>query len=181
MEKFIRIEKLLNILVYTDEFQTANNLAKSFNVSSKTIYNDLKSMNHLLIKYNLKLIKKPKFGIKINGSNKNKKLFINNIKNEITTTNKNYCKRKYDLLGTILLSNNRLYIDNLAKKYFVSKQMIFKDLSECKSFLQQHYLHLKNDENGIRLVGSEKNIRNALSSLANLIQEDNYSLDYWLK
>lgn len=181
MEKFIRIEKLLNILLYSDEFQTANNLAKSFNVSSKTIRNDLKEIKSLLIKYHLELIQKPKFGIKINGSNKNKKIFINNIKSEITNNNKNYCKRKYDILTTILLSNNRLYIDKLAKKYFVSHQMIFKDLNECEPFLKQHSLLLNRDENGIRLIGEEKNIRNALASLANLVQENRYSLDYWLK
>lgn len=181
MKKYNRIEKLLNILLYNDQFQTASSLSSAFNTSDKTIRNDLSEIKPLLIKYNLELITKPKFGIKVKGLAKNKKLLINNLKSEITLLNENIYNRKYDIISTILLSNNRLYLDDLAKKYFISRSMINKDLNECEQFLKQHHLKLIKSTSGIRLEGSENQIRNALSSLANLIQENHCSLDYWLK
>lgn len=181
MKKIDRIEKLLNILIYSDKFQTASSLAKAFTVSNKTIYNDLKTITDILLKYDLKLLLKPKSGIKIIGNKENKNNLLNNFRFEISSFNIDRTKRQFEILSLLLLSNNHIYLDDLCQKYYISRSMIEKDLNDCEKWLIKHKLTLIKNEYGIKISGQETDIRNALSTLANLINENNLSVDKLFK
>ena len=181
MKKIERIEKLLNILMYSDKFQTASSLAKAFGVSNKTIYNDLKMITDILLKYDLELILKPKSGIKIVGNKENKNNLLSNFRFEISSFNIDRIKRQFEILSLLLLSDNHIYLSDLCQKYYISRSMLEKDLNDCEKWLIKHKLTLIKNEHGIKISGQEIYIRNALSSLANLINENNLLMDKLFK
>lgn len=81
-----RILYILKRIIMTDDFIAAEQLANELFVSKSTVDNDLKQVEKLLEKYDLKLFKKQNFGIKLLGNEMNIRFCLSeslaNTKNE---------------------------------------------------------------------------------------------------
>lgn len=77
-----RVMYIINKLLYADCFITLEELATDLYVSKSTIVNDVIKVEEWLKKHNLKLFKKPNYGIKIKGNEINLRFAISDYLNE---------------------------------------------------------------------------------------------------
>lgn len=178
-----RQEELMQILLKSTEPITTSNLAKILNVSSRTIRTDLAKVESEVLTNGLTLEKKPHIGVWIEGTIEQKdRLFLN-----ITGKQKNiepYTKeyRRSSILVHILLENNKIYLDQFAEIFFVSRSTIEKDLIWISDWLKDHNLQLlKKSNEGFYVEGNEENIRNAVGLLANELNGKEMSIESLLE
>ena len=124
--------KITNFLESKLEWTTIENMAKAFDVSERTIRNDLDSIGAFLKENNIKLERKPRLGVKINlKRNQN----INNILKECT--NKLYtADDRVIMIAIILLIRNSTTIEKLSDYIQVSKNTLVNDLKASEEILK---------------------------------------------
>lgn len=76
--KEFRIESILKLLLFSNSYIKQQELADMFYVSLSQINKDIKKVRKLLSEYNIKLISKPYYGMKISGDEKAIRLAIRN-------------------------------------------------------------------------------------------------------
>ena len=77
-EKYIRYENILKMLLFSNSYIKQFELAEIFHISESQINKDLPCVKEILASYDLNLISKPYYGMKIEGSEKNIRLAIKN-------------------------------------------------------------------------------------------------------
>lgn len=77
-EKYIRYENILKMLLFSNSYIKQFELAEIFHISESQINKDLPCVKEILATYDLNLISKPYYGMKIEGSEKNIRLAIKN-------------------------------------------------------------------------------------------------------
>ncbi|WP_276886212.1 BglG family transcription antiterminator [Anaerococcus lactolyticus] len=77
-EKDIRHENILKMLLFSNSYIKQFELAEIFHISESQINKDLPCVKEILASYDLNLISKPYYGMKIEGSEKNIRLAIKN-------------------------------------------------------------------------------------------------------
>ena len=77
-EKDIRYENILKMLLFSNSYIKQFELAEIFHISESQINKDLPYVKEILATYDLNLISKPYYGMKIEGSEKNIRLAIKN-------------------------------------------------------------------------------------------------------
>ena len=148
-----RQREILCTLIKADDYMTLDTLAETFNVSKRTIQNDL---NYIELN-NITLIKKPSHGIKIDGDIEKYKELIKTFENRFLDKNE-----RIDYIIIHLLNENNTTYLKIAEELRVSRQTIINDFDMVKDKLHEFGLNVYiNKSVGIKLVGSEINIRNA--------------------
>ena len=124
--------KITNFLESKLEWTTIENMAKAFDVSERTIRNDLDSIGAFLKENNIELERRPRLGVKINlKRNQN----INNILKECT--NKLYtADDRVIMIAIILLIRNNTTIEKLSDYIQVSKNTLVNDLKASEEILK---------------------------------------------
>lgn len=124
--------KITNFLENKLEWTTIENIAKAFDVSERTIRNDLDSIGLFLQENNIELERKPRLGVKINlKRNQN----INNILKECT--NKLYtADDRVIMIAIILLIRSSTTIEKLSDYIQVSKNTLVNDLKASEEILK---------------------------------------------
>ena len=124
--------KITNFLENKLEWTTIENIAKAFDVSERTIRNDLDSIGVFLQENNIELERKPRLGVKINlKRNQN----INNILKECT--NKLYtADDRVIMIAIILLIRSSTTIEKLSDYIQVSKNTLVNDLKASEEILK---------------------------------------------
>ncbi len=159
-----RKAKVLNSILATDEWITANQLATITNVSPRTIKSYVKDINEHF---------------------PNAVIIASNQGYKITNSNKEKLKEEYKLahlanvqniiLGKLLVNSNQqesfLDVYKLATEMKYSEQFIRNKLSKLKVIVNQYNLELKHQKSKYWLVGSERDKRKLQSQL--LYQELN--------
>lgn len=178
-----RQEELIQILLKSTEPITTSNLAKILNVSSRTIRTDLAKVESEVLTNGLTLERKPHIGVWIEGTIEQKdRLFLNitGKQKDIEPYTKEY--RRSSILVHILLENNKIYLDQFADIFFVSRSTIEKDLIWISDWLKEHNLQLlKKSNEGFYVEGNEENIRNAVGLLANELNGQEMSIETLLE
>lgn len=168
MELTQREQRLIDILIQSEGFVSAESLAGSLKVSDKTIYRDIKHIESSLGTNEQLIIKIPGKGYKINYS-----LFI--AQNEqYKDQSKNYGlsidERRLQILTQLLThSPQATSINQLAEMYFVSNTSIVNDLKIVEEYLEKTDLKLMRDNTGTYILGNEKDIRKRLMDIINTI------------
>ena len=89
-----RIKYLLNILLYSNNYISLDDLADKIYVSKNTLQNYIKTLKNIFLKYNIEYISKTNVGIKVIGNENDKRkclvesIINNNFQNYITTFSK---------------------------------------------------------------------------------------------
>lgn len=163
-----RQKQLASYLVKQKGYQTAKVYATDFNVSERTIYSDLKKIEHHLNSLGYELEKKSGVGI---GLRKNKNINID----ELAELDKYsiYGRRK-EIMKKLLFENENITIESLANIFLVSKSSIMNDFKFIeKKLTTMSNVQLISDHKGTRLKGTEEEIQRAFFEFNQYIFEEN--------
>lgn len=113
-----RIKYLLNILLYSDEYISLDDLADNIYVSKNTLQNYIKTLKNIFSKYNLEYISKTNVGVKIIGNEDDKRKCL--VENVLSFNFQNYVtgftKDEYTLFEGIDLDLLKQIISSKLKK-----------------------------------------------------------------
>lgn len=168
-----RILEIINMLLNSEQPLTVDYIANTLKVSNKTIRNDLKKAEEFVQQKGVKIIKKPRVGILLEGPRNKRLELADEIKKSLDfeepfspEARKNY------ILKRLFMSKGSVTIKELAEELYVSRITIHKDLQSVEKWLNKFNLKLLKKPNyGIEVVGDEENWRNAVASLIVLTKE----------
>ncbi len=162
-----RTTNIFRIIMSSDSDTSIRKLAEHFNVSERTIRNDLYDINSFLFANN-----QEKLTICANGAINyfgDKELEIKKILQkdfDFYTYKLNREERKLIASAILLDSCKYITISAIADEMLISRQTLINDLDEIKKYFSSFNLKIQSNSNkGLRIVGTEKNRRNMLLSI----------------
>jgi len=175
-----RQKQILNHLLQIEDFEPVKKFAAVLQCSTKTVRNDLM----ILEECGVVLEKVAGRGVRLLPSKRsNAESFLRepNILYDLSIDHRRM-KILFELLEG---AKEKLSIQSLSNKYFVSKTSIVNDLKVIEEKLAEYNLHLKKDTQGTQLVGSEMDIRKAMVDMLNTLisskgmnfQEENFRIN----
>lgn len=161
-----RSKKILAILLEKREPVVTSELAEKFAVSSRTIRNDLSSMQEWLTDNGANLIKKPGVGIWIKTTNEKRNQLKHKLLKLSECDQQLFSVEREKFILKRLLQNESYTIKSLADELYVSRTTIYKSLEQVEKWLAKYDLSLERKRHyGIRLCGQEKDWRKAVADL----------------
>lgn len=168
-------KRMLNII--TDLYQldityTIESLSKKYNVSSRTIRNDLNSISDFLKENHISELSLDSGGIiKRNDDFINIKFILDDNDPFVYKLSK---KERVRISAVLLVNSiNYLTLSAIAEQLFVSRATIINDLKDIKNFLQKHDLYVSSHPNkGLRVEGLESKKR---IFLMNMVKEAHHN------
>ncbi|OCL25394.1 transcriptional antiterminator BglG [Orenia metallireducens] len=156
--------QLLKYLINQEKAVSIKQLADKFNVSARTIRYDLDDIKSSISSYDVKLIRKTRVGVYLEGEeeelNKIQKELINIHGFERVLSPK---ERQYLILFRLFQASEPIIIKELEVMLRISKSTIIKDLDEVENWLSNHNLTLIRKTNyGLEIKGKEIDIRHAM-------------------
>lgn len=153
---------LLNLFVKNEnKVISREKLSSLFNVGQRTIYNEVKSLNHYLISYNSYIVKSTN---KTYIFKAHKKEFLD-IRQDLKRKQKQLLFdsstfRVQYILYTLLNSTDFIKSTYFEKKMFISETMMSKDLKTVRKKIKKYHLELKaKPYYGLKILGKESNKR----------------------
>lgn len=157
---------LIKILIRADDAISSTSLSKRLGVSKKTILNDLKAIQSQYLEKDLQITKKSGIGIKLTGSAVSRQQLADSIDSYGVIGIDGMQERQLDFLMNLFLSNENIYIKNIAFDSFISRTTVNRDIREInQNFLAKYELKIKNTQNGLVVVGKEEKKRLALARI----------------
>ena len=146
---------ILNRLVYEEEPITGKELAKTYLVSTKTIYNDIVVLNDFLKPYSSKIVKKPSAGIflVLDDAHRHQLMDLFQVKMESTVI-----QDEFKILATFLVENEIDILD-WSIENFTSESSTKRELIEFEKELNSNGIILKKRNGKLILSGPETVIR----------------------
>lgn len=158
---------LLETLFTSTTFVTAKSLSQKFQVSKKTIYKDYDVLLKFLKNTGVDLIKKRHNGVRIVGSNEDKRSILNDLKmkNPSQLGDDNYSpeNRRIYIVKKVILDGEKETLKNLSAKWLVSKTSILNDLEVINRIIDASLGQLTSNNLYIELQGDEEQRQAAVS------------------
>ncbi|MBP2667364.1 MAG: modulated transcriptional regulator, MtlR family, partial [Firmicutes bacterium] len=163
-----RRKLILLQLIQIDDFQAIELLAQRHNVSRRTIQYDLDQIDDFLAYRNApKLIRQSALGVRFVADEKYRLdtlSFLSRLDNY--TYVMSAVERVYAILNLLILQDKFITIANIADRFMISRSTVINSLNEVKEWLHKHALTMESIPNhGLRIAGSEKNLRRAAIKL----------------
>lgn len=169
-----------DIIVYLIEnqnngFLPLNEVGEKFDLSSKTIYREIKEIKSKANPDKVSIKSKEGSGVRIECKNADDlRVRLLNIK----IPNKQ--KRMVDILVDLLkISPKKLTYEELGDKYYVSATSIAKDIKAMEDEIKKFNLKIESSKNGTSIVGQEEDVRKAIIYLVSykydVTQKDYYN------
>lgn len=157
-----RQNDIITYLSKLNDYITIKNISNMFNISERTVRNDLDSIEYVLNKYNIDLDRKPRLGIKLNGDEKEIENILGVNSNSIYTSSE-----RMRIILLIMIIKNRTTFEELAEELGVSKNTIVQDTKNLEEKLTkgEDIFIEKRSYYGIHLDGNEEKIRNCFLKL----------------
>ena len=177
--------KILNLLLKRDDYITAKEISLTYDVSTKTIYNDILSINELLKSSNLSIESLPRHGVKIIGSVEDKLAYLDH--NFTAVSEVSSSSRIEQLMKLLVDQQKQLTYEYMSGIFYVSTSSIRNDIDKLMVFLSDTNAKLLSDARGTRVVASEIDIQNILKKYViynvynNNITSKNNLVDYYLQ
>ena len=164
IKKSPRKGKILELLVHSESSITIDALVQKLAVSRRTIYREVSEINNTLLCYGLVIRNQKDQGLSLQGEPSliNKLCnFLNNGLEKTRDVDVNFRRKKLIADGLNYRSLEKLsYYSTVFK---VSESTISSDLNYVEEWLKKHHLILERKPGkGIRVIGTEENIRLAL-------------------
>ena len=157
-----RLTQILILLLNSENPIPAKVLAEKLQISKRTLSREFKNVDKDLERYNLKIDKKSKEGISINGSSENKKKLEEYLDGLECFDPKNIHQRQEKIIEEILI------LEEISKSYYLSSMLgvsettINNDLNNVKEWFDKNNIKLiKKSGVGIYIEYDEENYRNA--------------------
>lgn len=173
-ERQMKILEKLN----SENSNTYSSLSDTFEVTTRTIRNDIEDINIFLKRYNICIYKKGNFlNFKYDNINDYKN-FINYLrgrKNFDFTISKN----RIVFMGlTLLLSEKYIKLDYFLEKFYISKSTLNNDFKEVKSIFSKYNLKINvKPGHGIKVFSEEENIRKVIVYFIQMLEKDIYAFE----
>lgn len=145
---------------------SAKELSRRVDVSSKTIYNDMKTIQDYVQQFDVELIKKPRVGIYIKGSDKNLLEILTGIEFKRNNDYLDNKTRRELVFSQLLNSDDFITVQDLSDKYYVNRQVILEDIDDIELRLKSINLGLQRiSGKGIKLDIDEDSRRKILTQV----------------
>ncbi|MFY4775182.1 BglG family transcription antiterminator [Metabacillus sp. RGM 3146] len=160
-----RTTSILRELIRTETSMTSEYLAKLSGVTSRTIRNDIKELNVLILKSGAYIhsIRGTGFQLVIKDDQKFRELLQEIVKNENEKPGETPAlpkERIQYLLRRLLLAKEYSKLDDIADEMFISKSTLNNDLRDVKKILHSYGITLEKRPNfGLKCKGDEFKIR----------------------
>ncbi|WP_330949225.1 BglG family transcription antiterminator [Virgibacillus sp. MG-45] len=170
---------VLNQLVQSDSYITIQELAAKFNVSRRTIYNDLEKINDWLKEIDLPGVRQIREkGIYLDQNVKE------NISSKLTISDNSYYEFSHDerkawIYIYVSIAETPYFLDDLKELFQVSRNTVLDDIKKLKEEMALEDLELFSEhQRGYQISGDEKIIRRTLIHYLSFVTPDNgwYSL-----
>ncbi|WP_077307417.1 BglG family transcription antiterminator [Terribacillus halophilus] len=119
-----RVNHLLQLLLLSDSYQKMEDLAQAVFVSFPTVQNDLKQVREMLQKAGLDLEKRPKYGIRIKGTETEKRYFLS----AFFSTQSGW-QKGYNLPDAIISESDIQAVHNIVHRFVTDKQFALSDVA----------------------------------------------------
>lgn len=162
-----RQKNILTMLLKSNTQLKVDDLAKNFNVCSKTIRNDLKHIAAFIKAKQLQLESKPGSGVTLRGADEDKFQLLNELqgKPNLHSSDSPEARQKY-ILKRLLFATQRLTIRQIAQELYISRASIYRELIPVQAWLRKFHLNLRTKSNmGIEITGKEENWRSAVAAV----------------
>ncbi|GAA4079711.1 BglG family transcription antiterminator [Amphibacillus indicireducens] len=163
-----RVFSILRELLAFDHAITSEYLAQTLDVTSRTIRDDIKILDHTLQNHGAKIKSIRGIGFQLTISDDKKfRHFLNQIltnKSSEQALPNSPDERITYLIKRFLLAEDHLKLDHLCDEMHISKSTIQNDLRSVKDLLSKYDLSLQQKPNyGLKLSGNEVKMRYAMS------------------
>lgn len=152
---------LIDCLLRENDYVSAQELAETLQMSTKTIYRTIKRINEESPSQPILVAEKGK-GYRIDYDRYLKTHYI--IKERVQTPIE---RRKYIMLYLLFRSPNSVQMAYLYEKFFLSIEAINKDIYDMQEYLSSKKLELVKQKKRLKIVGQEKRIREEINRVIN--------------
>ncbi|MGX6979907.1 BglG family transcription antiterminator [Vagococcus elongatus] len=160
-----REKKIINYMIDYHAGISVRELQQLLNVSKRTIYREIVSLEKTIQPLDIKIIKPRGRGYRLVGKEQDFKELKKSILEESPSFLDNI-QRQSALTARLLVGKKGLSIDDIAELFEVSQTTVANDLDTIKNILLEYQLCLeKNSENYLRVIGEEDKRRQILTSL----------------
>lgn len=153
-----RRNQLLSLLLSESDYKATDYFSEKLEVSTRTILNDVNFLNEELVKKEIEIVKVPRHGIKLVGTEGN----VNRI-GALTLENDGDA---YDVLGRREAIFRRLFmkpegqlLETLEKDFFISDSTLKKDLDYLQRYLRHFEVKICQSRRKVILKGSEVDVQ----------------------
>ncbi|GAQ18672.1 cellobiose operon transcriptional regulator [Oceanobacillus picturae] len=154
-----RCEKILQLLLSAKQAITSEEISLALQVSSKTVRNDLKDLQPLLLENHIKLTSIRGKGYELLPSDKEKVTLLLE-QQALKASPIEPENRVYFLMEKLLLQTTYTKLEDMADELFISRSSLQGDLRQVREILSDYNLALKQKPNyGIKVIGDEMQIR----------------------
>lgn len=165
-----RQKDILKYILESKDYINTQELEEEFNISKRTLANEIVKLKEFCAERNTKLISKRGLGYKFIAENENRKRIIIDSLNEKSFVYGNDGNRVNDILEILISrnfsqNNKAIKLEELARELYVSLSTIKQDIKEVKKILKKYNLGIIRISNyGVSLIGSEIDIRVFISN-----------------
>ncbi|QDP41824.1 BglG family transcription antiterminator [Radiobacillus deserti] len=166
-----RLTTILQELMASDTIVTSDHLARKVEVTSRTIRDDLKQLDHLLSSYgaSIRSIRGKGYELEVENEHQFRKFLQETFQEKHDTEsfqpNLPEERVKY-LIKRLLLAEDYLKLDDLSDEIHISKSTIQNDLKSVKEILSEYGITLEKRPNyGLKIKGSEVKLRFCMSEI----------------
>jgi activator of the mannose operon (transcriptional antiterminator) len=168
-------KKLLFELLKKRQPVTIAELSQLIEKTGRTVRSYLDELKNEYEEYNLEIVRKTNVGIYLNIDEKSREKLFQGLADDKGSGNKtedfSSKYRQVYILKTLFEDKFSYTIQMFADELYCSKSTIVKELIEVQNWLESHKISLfKRQNQGIRIEGNEKNLRNALKDFITEMQ-----------
>lgn len=154
--------QLLHLLIENKKYYlSASYYCEKLSVSTKTIYQDLNQLNELGGDIGVVIKRVPAKGIKIVGNNKHLASLIKLMEKELKQDRYSPERRRIDIIKNVLLADEKVTLEYMSKKYYVSKTSLYNDLTYINRIFTGS-VKILSDTNGVHVRGEEIKVQRAI-------------------
>lgn len=176
----IRLDEIFDIISH-QSYTPVNALTKRFQITDRTIRNDIAALNYELKKYSCEILLKRKLGyyLVVYDDSAYQKLIDKNRSSYKTVQFNSLNDRINYILKSLLNAEEYLSLDLLADTIFVSRNTMQNYMKNIKEILEKYNLMYVSKPNaGIKVIGNEKDIRQCLVDNILSKESPNYIIDF---
>lgn len=141
-------------------------LAKRFNVSTRTIRTDVSALNDVLSEYGAEVVYDRGLGYRLSITDPQRYGTLPMQKHQVKTIPRSSKERVDALLLKFLLAPLPIKLDDIAEEWFVSRGTLQHDMSTVRELLEKYQIVLDTiPRQGIKLVGAERAIRACITDI----------------
>jgi activator of the mannose operon (transcriptional antiterminator) len=173
-----RKEELVKIILQVNDFVSVESIAKQLKTSTKTIRNDLITLEPLMAQHSLTLLRKPGVGVSIEGDFFDKQQLLSTLKQNTTHSYLTPEERRQHMLHALLLNQSSKRMKDLELDYYVSRATIHADISALNESLKPFQCEIVFDKHqGLFLRGEEAQQRQVMAHFGPLEPLVEYVMD----